>query len=224
MRRLVLVSVAALSLVGGVIGASAVTSASTAPTVPSDASAVSPIVGTWTIIDNSDPETAPTIGAFSAGGNYVQVEEGEVGFGVWESTGPSSAALMITQQGGSDEGGGTFTIRATIEVAPDGQSFTADYTLEVSGVEGVPPGEYGPGQVTGTRIVVEPMGTPVGSIEDLFSSFEGTESTGPEAPPASEAAAPPASEAATPPASEMAPPASEAAPPVTEMAAPPTSA
>jgi hypothetical protein len=55
---------------------------------------------------------------------------------------------------------------------------TADYTLEGSGIEGVPPGEYGPGQVTGTRVVVEPMGTPVGSLEDLFGGFEeGTEVT-----------------------------------------------
>jgi hypothetical protein len=93
------------------------------------------------------------------------VEEGEVGLGVSEPTGPTSAALTFSNQGPSEQGGGSLTIRATIEVAPDGQSLTADYTVEVSGVEGVPPGEYGPGSVTGTRVVVEPMGTPVGSLE-----------------------------------------------------------
>jgi len=42
--------------------------------------------------------------------------------------------------------------------------------------EGAPAGEYGPGSVTGTRIVVEPMGTPAGSFDDLFGQFEeGTE-------------------------------------------------
>jgi hypothetical protein len=46
----------------------------------------------------------------------------------------------------------------------------------VSGVEGAPTGEYGPGQVTGTRVAVEPMGTPVGSLDELFAGFEeGTE-------------------------------------------------
>ena len=65
------------------------------------------------------------------------------------------------------------TIRATVEVAADGQTFTGDYTIEAD-FEGAPPGEFGPGSVTGTRIVVEPMGTPVGSLDDLFGQFEGT--------------------------------------------------
>ena len=66
------------------------------------------------------------------------------------------------------EFGGSATIRATIQVNPDGQSFTADYTVELSEDKGVPVGEYGPGAVTATRIGVEPMGTPVGSLEELF--------------------------------------------------------
>ena len=135
------------------------------------------MVGTWVLTDDSNPEGPSTIvGAFSSDGTFVQVEEGDVGVGVWEPTGPTSAALTFTGQNPPDEGGGNFTIRATFEVAPDGQSLTADYTLEGSGMEGVPPGEYGPGQVTGTRVVVEPMGTPVGSLDELFGSFEeGTE-------------------------------------------------
>ncbi len=65
---------------------------------------------------------------------------------------------------------GRTTIRATIEVASDGQSLTAEFTIEFD-EEGISSGEYGPGAVTGTRIVVEPMGTPAGPFEDL----EGTE-------------------------------------------------
>jgi hypothetical protein len=43
-------------------------------------------------------------------------------------------------------------------------------------------GEYGPGHVTATRINVEPMGTPAGSLEDLFAQFEeGTTPAGIEA-------------------------------------------
>ena len=62
-------------------------------------------------------------------------------------------------------------IRAAGEVSEDGQSFTAEFTIEFTG-EGAPAGEYGPGHVTGTRINVEPMGTPAGSLEDLFAQFE----------------------------------------------------
>jgi hypothetical protein len=176
MRRLVvLFSAATLSLVGGVIGASAVASGSTATTEPSSTEA-HPIIGTWVLTDTSDPEGEPSLVAFTADGIFVDVESDSIGLGVWEATGPTSAALTFTGQNPPDEGGGSFTIRATFEVAPDGQSLTADYTLEGSGIEGVPPGEYGPGQVTGTRVVVEPMGTPVGSLEDLFGGFEeGTE-------------------------------------------------
>jgi hypothetical protein len=227
MRRLVLVSVAALSLVGGVIGASAVTSASTAPPVPSDgATTESPIVGTWLLTDVNDPESAPFTGAFIANGIYVEVDTGDVAIGVWEATGPDTVAMSYT----STDEEGTITVRASLTV--DGDNVSADYTLEFVG-EGAPSGEYGPGQVTGTRVAVSPMGTPVGSLDELFSSFGGTEAPGASeaaAPPATEAAAPPASEMAppasemAPPASEMAPPASEMAPPASEMAAPPTSA
>jgi hypothetical protein len=195
MRRLVvLFSVATLSLVGGVIGTSAVASASTDTTVPFDsATEAHPMVGTWALSDTTDPENPSTfVAAFSSDGTFVQVEEGETGVGVWEPTGPTSAALTFSDTDPPEEGGGTFTIRATIEVAPDGQSLTADYTVEVSGVEGVPTGEFGPGQVTGTRVVVEPMGTPVGSLDELFGSFEeeGTEGTEAAAPPATEMAPP----------------------------------
>ena len=78
-----------------------------------------------------------------------------------------------------EEGGGI--IRASIEVAPDGQSFTATYTLEFIDQEtGEGSGEYGPGTATGTRLAVEGPGTPVGSFEDLFSMFEGTPEASPE--------------------------------------------
>ena len=216
MRRLVvLFSAATLSLVGGVIGTSAVASGSTDTTVPSDgATAVNPIVGTWLITDVGDPEDVPFTGAFLSDGIYVEVDTGDVSIGVWEATGPDTVAMSYTA---TDEEG-SITVRASITV--DGDNFSADYTVEFVG-EGAPSGEYGPGQVTGTRVVVEPMGTPVGSLEELFSSFEeeGTEGTA-AAAPATEAAAPPATDGdrghrgggttchrgAAPPATEMAPP------------------
>ena len=195
MRRLVvLFSAATLSLLGGVIGASAVASGATDTTLPSSTEA-HPMIGMWVLSDASDPENpAPFVAAFGAGGTFVSVEEGEVSLGVWEPTGPTSAALTITGQLPPEDAGGvegaTLTIRATFEVAPDGQSVTADYTVEVGGVEGMPTGEHGPGSVTGTRVAVEPMGTPVGSLDELFGGFEeATEGTA--VAEATEVAAPP---------------------------------
>ena len=61
---------------------------------------------------------------------------------------------------------GYATARASTEVAEDGQSFAGTYTIEppaamAEGPWGIPVGQLGPGDVTGQRIVVEPMGEPV---------------------------------------------------------------
>ena len=69
-----------------------------------------------------------------------------------------------------------------MEVAADGQSFEGNFTFEIVDAEtGEGMGQYGPGTVTGTRMVAEAPGTPVGTVLDLFGQFdEGT----PEATPA----------------------------------------
>jgi hypothetical protein len=131
-----------------------------------------PLVGAWLMVDASDPE-APFAASFSSDGIYQDSDPEGAGLGAWEPTGPTSAALTLVIFSPPDEGGGMITIRATIEVAADGQTFTGDYTIE-AGFEGAPPGEFGPGSVTATRIAVEPMGSPVGSLDDLFGQFEGT--------------------------------------------------
>ncbi len=109
--------------------------------------------------------------------------DGTTSIGSWEATGPNSFnltfhSLSLTGRTGSFA---MVTIRATGEVSEDGQSFTAEFTLELTG-EGAPPGEFGPGSVTGTRINVEPMGTPVAPVEalfpDLFPPEEGTAPAG----------------------------------------------
>ena len=117
-------------------------------------------------------------------GIYQQTDyDGTTGYGVWEATGPTSVALTFMQQFSDEAGefGGDATIRAAGEVDPNGQTFSASFTLELGG-EGVPPGEFGPGGVTATRMTVEPMGTPAGSLTDLFDAFseeaEGTPEAG----------------------------------------------
>ena len=131
-----------------------------------------PLVGTWSLM-TSDQAALPDVIIFSADGAIVDVEsDGSVSLGAWEPTGETTANLTLTVY--SDEEGG-YRIRAIVEVAADGQSFTAPYTLEpFDPANGDSMGEYGPDTATATRLVVEGPGTPVGSLQDLFSQFEGT--------------------------------------------------
>jgi hypothetical protein len=146
------------------------------------------LVGAW-LADTEETDANPfdAVFLFHDDGTYVEFDAagedspGETDGGVWSPTGPQTADLTIVQVVTNDEGvNGKFTIRASIQVADDGQSFTAQYTFELDEATGMV-GEYGPGTVTATRITVEPMGTPVGSIEDLFGQFE--EGATPEATP-----------------------------------------
>jgi hypothetical protein len=187
MRRLVvLFSVATLSLVGGVIGTSAVASGSTDTTVPSDAATeVHPAVGAWIFTVDGFPEEFTELMTVHADGTLEEASTDPTSaMGSWEATGPNSFNLTFNDLSLTEEGSLLIgTIRASGEVSEDGQSFTAEFTLELTG-EGAPTGENGPGSVTGTRINVEPMGTPVGPVEalfpDLFPPEEGTTPAGTE--------------------------------------------
>lgn len=85
-----------------------------------------------------------------------------------------------------DEGGGnvgSFTIRVSIEVGADGNSFTGEYTIEFVQADGTSGGEAGPGIVTGERLVVEGPNTPALTLEEFFGQFEGQEGRPAEATP-----------------------------------------
>jgi hypothetical protein len=81
-----------------------------------------PLIGAWALdTDVSDLENALTLAVFSADGSYFQVEASdpsagsEVGVGVWESTGDSTANMTFWILGGGD----TLVVsRAEIEVEP----------------------------------------------------------------------------------------------------------
>jgi hypothetical protein len=140
-----------------------------------------PLVGAWVLqadVGDGDTSCASQV-VFTDEGAYIDVDcEAFVVIGAWEPTGDTTANLSFTSV---DPEGGAYTIRANVEVAADGQSFTAPFTFEiVDPSTGEGGGEYGPGMATGTRIVAEAPGTPVASILDLFGQFEGT----PEATPA----------------------------------------
>ncbi|MEA2596577.1 MAG: hypothetical protein QOF01_3046, partial [Thermomicrobiales bacterium] len=84
------------------------------------------------------------------------------GVGTWTATGERTASLTIVYHD-VDEAltlRGTIIIRAAAEVSADGDSFTAPYTADFVAPDGTSGGEIGPATAVGTRIVVEPMGTP----------------------------------------------------------------
>jgi len=131
-----------------------------------------PLVGAWMLdTDADDPANPAALAVFSSDGVYTQADyDGSDGVGSWESTGPTTVAMTFLQQFPDEQGdfGGRTIVRATIKVAPDGQSLTAEYTVEFLGGDEAAMGQIGPGTATGTRIAVEPMGTPTTSIADAF--------------------------------------------------------
>jgi hypothetical protein len=132
-----------------------------------------PLVGAWHLdiaLGDDDESGCPSQVLFTDDGGYIDADcEGFVLIGVWAPTGDRTATLTFTSV---DESGG-YRVRATIEVAADGQTFTATFTFEILlSVDGTGSGEYGPGTATGTRQVPEAPGEPEGSIEELFSEPE----------------------------------------------------
>ena len=184
MRRLAILLSAVLIFGGGLSAASHLTRAQ------DDATAIQyhVLVGAWlAYTDASDTSSAPSVLVFHGDGTYTETTIGDDGGeetsqGVWQPTGEFTADLTIVnviQTGASTYG--TLVVRASVEVSEDGSNFTASYTIELLGV-GTTPGQYGPGSANGTRISVEPMGTPVGPMDQLFGQFE--EEASPEATPA----------------------------------------
>jgi hypothetical protein len=182
MRRisfLVLITLVSLIAIGA-LGRTASSSAYDEATP--GAMAKHPFVGTWQLdTDIDDPENAPELVIVSTDGSYLEFDaEGGIGAGTWESTGDRTANLTIWLLNSDEEGGfgGIAIVRAEGEVAEDGQSWTATYTLEFVAPDGTTTGEYGPAAAAAMRLSVEPMGSPVGSLTDLFGQFEGTPETG----------------------------------------------
>ena len=181
MRPLVtLLSVLAVAFVGVIALGRGVTAQDATPT----AIEVHPFVGTWELdTDVNDPENLPELAIASADGSWLEVDpEGGTGVGSWESTGASTANLTVWFMDAEEgEFTGTLLVRATVEVAADGMTATATYTSEFLSPDGTGTGQYGPGTAVAARRTADPMGEPLGTLEELFGQFE---EASPEASPA----------------------------------------
>ncbi len=113
------------------------------------------------------------------GGALIVSGEKLTGVGAWEPTGETTAIITYTMV---SNGPAQIVTRASIEVSPDGASFTGTFTIEavVDPVGGISSGELGPGTISGTRMTAEAPGTPTETIEEFFALPGAT----PEATPA----------------------------------------
>ena len=163
MRRLVTLTIVLMALLLATVAA--------APGVLAQATDEHPAIGAW-IIDSSpeDPANPPELTLIAPGGIITNAAPDGAGYGSWTATGDRSADATFLFPLNDPEAGflGFYIIRTSIEVAEDGQSFAGTYTLEppadMAEAMGAPVGQLGPGEVTGQRIAVEPMGEPVGPL------------------------------------------------------------
>lgn len=147
-----------------------------------------PVVGAWVIHPFPDDPTQVSLMVFEPSGTLVTTDnEGAIGIGAWTATDDRTIELAFEELATGEDGSfvGIVTIRASGDIADDGQSFSGTWTLEppaaMAEMMGVPEGELGPGEVTAERIAAEPMGEPVAPLPD----FSQMAPPAPEASPAS---------------------------------------
>ena len=161
MRRLASTTIVLMALLLATLAA--------APGVSAQATDEHPAVGVW-LTDGSPEDTTDPLDLLTVapGGSATIALPDGTAYGPWAATGERSvdATFLIPQS--DPEAGlvGYATIRTSIEVAEDGQSFAGTYTIEfpagMAEAMGLPVGQQvGPGTVTGQRIAVEPMGESV---------------------------------------------------------------
>jgi len=140
-----------------------------------------PIVGVWVVdIAPEDPANPSEHAIIAADGTMVEIAaDSPAGYGVWEATGDTTANVTFSVLFAD---GSRRLVHASVEVAPDGQSFTATYTNEffLNPSPGESSGEIGPGRAEGMRLVAKGPGTPIASFEEFFGQAEGTPEATPE--------------------------------------------
>jgi hypothetical protein len=159
----------------------AVGTRSVAAATPGLSTAGHPLVGTWFLTTSStNPTDADDLFILHADGTYVEANaDGSVRLGVWEPTSPTTATLTITaysrDAAGASAGG--ITIRLTITLNPDGNSYVAEGTIELTAPDGSLSGQAGPVRGEAKRMLVEAPGSPVMTPEELFGGAGAAEAT-----------------------------------------------
>jgi hypothetical protein len=127
-----------------------------------DVTATHPLVGAWHVAAPDNPSRPVALNNFGADGTaHFTVDDGTEFHGAWEATGPRTAALTAVAFN-RDPGGalvGLWTLRASVEVDEAGQSFSSEGDEKVTAFDGTVLGPA-PNAVVGTRITVQPIGTP----------------------------------------------------------------
>jgi hypothetical protein len=131
------------------------------------------VVGSW-LMKFFEADGPPTLAlaTFCADGGVVTAEHPVVtppiapgaiftssGHGAWKATGPDTVDITVVGLGSYAEGVlfGTATANATITLAADGQSFSADVVWTIADPDGNPLATF-PGAFQATRIVAEGLG------------------------------------------------------------------
>ena len=124
------------------------------------------LVGTWLVdVDVNLTADPPALLTISDDGTLRLTDCCNYGAGAWASTGDGTADATVLLPWWDDEGFiGYAVVRSHIELDAGGDSFTATYTQEVPSRGGETSGQLGPGEASGERISVEPMGEPVAPI------------------------------------------------------------
>ena len=113
-----------------------------------------PIVGTWIFDrDNAVPTETPSIVVFTADGGLTDPSQGVAG--VWQATGPRSAAwtLVAFIQGGA---GGYVAVRSTAEVDASGNALAGPHSFTIVAPDGTVI-TSGNANSTAIRLAVEPV-------------------------------------------------------------------
>lgn len=138
-------------------------------------------VGSWSVeSDLPDAEYTPRLVTLAADGSAIFVSGRQTtGIGAWQPIDDTTAMLTFAI---TTDGPAYILIRAQIELAADGTSFTGIFTMEAvfDPAGGGTSGEIGPGKLDGTRISAEAPGTPAASFEEMFPQPEGTPIATPE--------------------------------------------
>ena len=135
------------------------------------------LVGTWFLTESSANLTnARDLFTLHGDGTYIEANaDGSVRLGAWAPTSATTASLIIVADARGEDGAdiGGQILRLAITLNPDGQTYTAEGTIEFRSPDGTLSGQIGPIRGAASRLGVEAPGTPVMTPEEFFGGAPG---------------------------------------------------